>query len=168
MKGEDREDPVVYISIGSNLGDSESMLSGAVDALRRSKGIRVSDLSGIFRTEPVDNVNQPDFLNQVVSIETRLAPRDLLSTLHEIEERFGRKRSSWKGPRTLDLDILLYGDRVVDEPDLRIPHPELLNRPFFMEMVIEIAPDMIEPASNRPLRSFLDGAGTNRLTRREK
>ncbi len=157
MKGADKEKSVVYIGIGSNLGDPEAYLAAAIHAMEESPGIDVSGISGVYRTRPVDNTNQPDFLNQVVSIGTRLAPRDLLRTLHRIEKRFGRERSTWKGPRTLDLDILLYDDLIVDEPDLRIPHPELLNRPFFMRMVLEIAPDIVEPVSNRPLLSFLDG-----------
>ncbi len=156
MKGADRENSVVYIGIGSNLGDLEANLAGAINAMEESPGIEVSAVSGVYHTQPVDNKNQPDFLNQVVSIGTRLAPRDLLAALHGIEKRFGRERSIWKGPRTLDLDILLYDDLIVDEPDLRIPHPELLNRPFFMRMVLEIAPDIIEPVSNRPLLSFFD------------
>jgi 2-amino-4-hydroxy-6-hydroxymethyldihydropteridine diphosphokinase len=148
---------VVYIGVGSNLGDRRKNLAAALTALRRSSAVKLLKVSSIVNTVPVDNVNQPDFLNQVVSIETTLSPRELLAGLQDIENRLGRERLVWKGPRTIDLDILLYGTLVLNESDLTIPHPELMNRSFFIYQILEIDPDATEPASCLSFSSFVNG-----------
>ncbi len=146
-----------YIGVGSNLGDRKKYLHAAVKAIARYPGVRLLRTSGISDTKPVDNLRQPDFLNQVVSVETRLQPHELLRILQDIEDSLGRKRIAWKGPRTMDLDILLFDDMVVEDPGLTIPHPELLKRPFLIHQILEIAPDMVDPVSRRSLSSFLRG-----------
>jgi 2-amino-4-hydroxy-6-hydroxymethyldihydropteridine diphosphokinase len=138
-------------------------LSNALEAMDRSDGISLRDTSNVLKTKPVDNLDQPDFLNQVASIETSLPPKELLNTLQGIENALGRKRKTWKGPRTIDLDILLYDKMVLEDPDLTIPHPELRNRPFFLRQILEIAPDTVDPVSNRSLSSLLDETRDKRV-----
>jgi len=147
---------VVLIGLGSNLGERIRFLDSAVEAIRHVHGIHLLRSSSVYDTEPVDFTDQPRFLNQVVSIETSLAPHSLLSILQSIENRFGRKRTLRKGPRTLDLDILLYDGLVMEDRVLSIPHPELLNRSFFIRQILEIEPETIDPVSKLPLAEFLD------------
>lgn len=144
-----------FISIGSNLGDRLWYMKAAMKAMEESPGLDVIACSQIADTIPVDNPDQPHFLNQVVSVNTSLSPHGLLRVLQAIETNMGRKRTVWKGPRTIDLDILLYGDRVVGHPDLTIPHAQLLNRSFLVCQVLEIDPDAVDPASHLTLASFL-------------
>jgi 2-amino-4-hydroxy-6-hydroxymethyldihydropteridine diphosphokinase len=125
--------------------------------MAQTRGIDLVAASAVSRTAPVDNRDQPDFLNQVVTIKTRLPPRRLLAALQSIEDRLGRVRSTWKGPRTIDLDILLYGDRIIEERGLAVPHPALLRRDFLIRQILEIDPRAVDPVSRRPLSSFLPG-----------
>ena len=122
-----------YISIGSNLGDREKNISDAIRKMRDTKGIEVKKLSRIYGTEPVGGPIQPDFLNAVMHIETTLEPRELLLAMQDIENQLGRIRVIKDGPRTIDLDILIYGDKKIDEPDLKIPHPKMNERDFVLE-----------------------------------
>jgi 2-amino-4-hydroxy-6-hydroxymethyldihydropteridine diphosphokinase len=156
------EKNIVYISIGSNLGDRRKYLHSAIEAIGRSHELKLLKSSGVSNTEPVDNLEQPDFLNQVVSVETQLQPHELLKILQDIEDSLGRERTIWKGSRTIDLDILLFDGIVLEDADLTIPHPELLNRPFFIRQILEIAPDIIDPLSQQSLSSFLRGRGNQR------
>jgi 2-amino-4-hydroxy-6-hydroxymethyldihydropteridine diphosphokinase len=156
------EKNIVYISIGSNLGDRRKYLHSAIEAISRSNELKLLKSSGVSNTEPVDNLEQPDFLNQVVSVETQLQPHELLKILQDIEDSLGRERTIWKGSRTIDLDILLFDGIVLKDADLTIPHPELLNRPFFIRQILEIAPDIIDPLSQQSLSSFLRGRGNQR------
>ena len=135
-----------YVGLGANLGDRERTLRAAVDALAAEEGIEVVAVSTLRDTEPVGVGDQPRFLNGVVSLETTLGARDLLDRLLEIEQRFGRIRVPGEhAPRTLDLDLLLYGDEEADEPGLRVPHPRLHERRFVLEPLAELAPGLVVP-----------------------
>jgi 2-amino-4-hydroxy-6-hydroxymethyldihydropteridine diphosphokinase len=135
-----------YVGLGANLGDRESTLRAAVDALAAEEGISVVAVSTLRDTEPVGVGEQPRFLNGVVSLETTLSARALLDRLLEIEQRFGRIRVPGEhAPRTVDLDLLLYGDEEMDEPGLRVPHPRLHARRFVLEPLAELAPGLVVP-----------------------
>lgn len=135
----------VYISMGSNLGDRVEMLRRGLDELDRLGDTQVVRLSSIYDTEPLGEVDQPRFLNAVVMIETELEPEVLLWNLLLIERRLGRVRTRRWGPRPLDLDILLYGDQVIDQPWLTVPHPLLHERAFVLVPLAELAPDLVHP-----------------------
>jgi 2-amino-4-hydroxy-6-hydroxymethyldihydropteridine diphosphokinase len=135
-----------YVGLGANLGDRESTLRAAVEALAAEEGISVVAVSTLRHTEPVGVGEQPRFLNGVVSLETTLSARALLDRLLEIEQRFGRIRVPGEhAPRTVDLDLLLYGDEEMDEPGLRVPHPRLHARRFVLEPLAELAPGLVVP-----------------------
>jgi 2-amino-4-hydroxy-6-hydroxymethyldihydropteridine diphosphokinase len=135
-----------YIGLGSNLGDREAMLRGALARLNASPGIRVLAVSRFRETEPVGFTDQPMFVNAAAAVETELAPRPLLEALLAIERAMGRTREGPRfGPRTIDLDLLLYEDRVVDEPGLRIPHPRLHERAFVLEPLADLDSALIVP-----------------------
>jgi 2-amino-4-hydroxy-6-hydroxymethyldihydropteridine diphosphokinase len=125
-----------YLSLGSNLGDRAERLGAARAALIARKDLRLVAFSPVVETDPVDVIDQPRFLNQVLAIDTRLEPRGLLDACLAIERGMGRDRSSGRrrGPRTIDIDVLLYDGRSVDEPGLTLPHAELGARPFFLEL----------------------------------
>jgi 2-amino-4-hydroxy-6-hydroxymethyldihydropteridine diphosphokinase len=129
---------VAFVALGSNIGDRSAMLAGARAALARLPGTRMVGQSSIEETEPLGPIEQPHFLNQMVALETALSPRDLLEHLLAIEQAAGRKRDSRWGPRTLDLDIVRYANQTVSDPDLRVPHPELPNRPFWQRELAEL------------------------------
>ena len=135
----------VFISMGSNLGDRVEMLRRGLDELDQLGETQVVRLSSIYDTEPVGEVDQPRFLNAVVMIETELEPRVLLWNLLLIERRLGRVRTRRWGPRPLDLDILIYDELVVDEPDLTIPHPLMHERAFVLVPLAELAPGLVHP-----------------------
>jgi 2-amino-4-hydroxy-6-hydroxymethyldihydropteridine diphosphokinase len=127
----------VWLALGSNLGDRDRYLASARAALR-SAGVTVVRESRIKETEPVGVTDQPRFLNQVLEVETAMEPRPLLEAVKRIEERVGRiQRQRW-GPREIDIDILRYNGRRIDEPGLHVPHPELPNRPFLQELLKEL------------------------------
>jgi 2-amino-4-hydroxy-6-hydroxymethyldihydropteridine diphosphokinase len=147
----------VYVGLGANLGDRERTLRAAVDALGAEEGIEVVAVSTLRDTDPVGVGEQPRFLNGVVSLETTLGARDLLDRLLEIERRFGRVRVPGEhAPRTLDLDLLLYGDEELDEPGLRVPHPRLHDRRFVLEPLAELAPGLVVPGRG-DMESLLRG-----------
>jgi 2-amino-4-hydroxy-6-hydroxymethyldihydropteridine diphosphokinase len=137
-----------YIGLGSNLGDRETAIRRAVGYLDEVDGIVVTAMSALRETDPWGPVEQPPFLNGAVAIDTGLDPRVLLDVLLEVERRLGRDRGEasmrW-GPRTIDLDLLLYGVRVVEEPGLVVPHPHLHERRFALEPLAELAPDALVP-----------------------
>jgi 2-amino-4-hydroxy-6-hydroxymethyldihydropteridine diphosphokinase len=139
--------PLAYVALGSNLGDRERTLRDAVAALGAEDGVEVSAVSTLIETDPVGFVDQPRFLNGVAALDTTLGARELLTLLLEVERRFGRSREGVpaQGPRTLDLDLLLYGDLVLDEPGLQVPHPRLHERPFVLEPLAELAPGLEIP-----------------------
>jgi len=127
----------VWLALGSNLGDRAGYLRAARAALPEA-GITVVRASGVQETEPVGIRDQPQFLNQVLEVETSLEPRPLLDALKGIERQLGRTARERWGPREIDIDILRYSGRVVDEPGLHVPHPELQNRPFLLDLLEEI------------------------------
>jgi 2-amino-4-hydroxy-6-hydroxymethyldihydropteridine diphosphokinase len=129
---------LAYLGLGSNLGDRRGFIDRAQQCLKNEPGIRFCSASRIVETKPLGPQDQPDYLNGVVKIETLLSPVGLLDSLLVIERRLGRQRLKRWGPRTIDLDILLYGDRIVEHPRVRIPHPELCYRPFLQEGIREL------------------------------
>jgi 2-amino-4-hydroxy-6-hydroxymethyldihydropteridine diphosphokinase len=146
-----------YVGLGANLGDRERVLREAVDALAAEEGIEVVAVSALRETEPVGVGEQPRFLNGAVELETTLTARELLDRLLGIEQRFGRVRIPGEhGPRTLDLDLLLYGDEVIDEPGLHVPHPRLHERRFVLEPLAELAPGLLVPGRG-DMESLLRG-----------
>ena len=136
---------VAYVGLGANLGAREETLRHAVELLGQADDVEVLAVSQLRETEPVGVVDQPPFLNGAVAIETARAPRDLLDMLLEIERSLGRVREERWGPRTIDLDLLVYGDEVVDEPGLRVPHPHLHQRRFALVPLVELAPELDVP-----------------------
>lgn len=127
-----------YIGIGSNLGDRRKYIESAIQRLKETKGIEVRKVSSIYETDPVGGPIQGKYLNGAIEIETELGPRELLARLLNIETLLGRKRTVKNGPRTIDLDILLFGDKKIDEPGLEIPHPRMAGREFVMKPLKEI------------------------------
>lgn len=134
-----------YIALGSNLGDRRATLDAALRLLAGSPGVTVTRVSSFYDTAPVGKTDQPRFLNAVAQIETSLPPRRLLDLLLALEAQLGRVRTEHWGPRTLDLDLILYGQRIISEPDLVVPHPLMHERPFVLEPLAEIAPDAPHP-----------------------
>jgi 2-amino-4-hydroxy-6-hydroxymethyldihydropteridine diphosphokinase len=135
-----------YVGLGANLGEREGTLLAAVDALGGEEGIAVVAVSALRETEPVGVGEQPRFLNGVVALDTTLTARGLLDRLLALEQRFGRVRVPGEhGPRTLDLDLLLYGGETIDEPGLAVPHPRLHDRRFVLEPLAELAPGLLVP-----------------------
>jgi len=127
-----------YIGVGSNLGDRKKHIEDAIEKLKNIEGVEVKRVSSIYETEPVGGPKQGKYLNGAIEIETGLGPRELLGKLQDIEKKLGRKKTVKNGPRTIDLDILLYGDNKIDEPDLKIPHPNMREREFVMKPIKEI------------------------------
>ena len=137
---------VAYIGLGANLGDPVFQLLQARQALSRTPHLREVAFSSLYRSTPMGPQDQPDYVNAVMAVETRLAPGPLLEVLHEVENAHGRSRvgDHW-GPRTLDLDLLLYGNETVATPTLRVPHPGLGEREFVLVPLLEIAPGLTLP-----------------------
>jgi 2-amino-4-hydroxy-6-hydroxymethyldihydropteridine diphosphokinase len=129
---------IAYIALGSNLGKREEYLERARSAIAVLPGTRILRASSVEETAPVGDVPQGPYLNQMLEVETELAPRELLDRLHEIERSAGRVRGVRWGPRTLDLDIVKYDSQTVNEPDLLVPHPELPNRDFWLRELAEL------------------------------
>lgn len=130
---------IAFIALGSNIGDRDAMLAQARAAIAALPGSQIIGQSSIEETEPIGPIAQPPFLNQMVAVETTLDPRALLNHLLAIETSVGRVRAVRWGPRTLDLDIVCFEKQSVNDPDLRVPHPELSNRPFWQRELIELA-----------------------------
>ena len=135
-----------YVGLGANLGAREATLSQAVELLSAEEGIQVLSVSSLRETDPVGVVDQPPFLNGAAVLETALEPRELLDALLRVERALGRVRDGTRwGPRTIDLDLLLYDGRTVDEPGLRVPHPRLQERRFALEPLAELDPSLEIP-----------------------
>ena len=134
-----------FLGIGSNLGDREANLGQAIELLSAEDGIEVVAVSEIRETDPVGPVEQGPFLNGAVKVDTSLGPRELLDRLLSVENRLGRVRSERWGPRTIDLDLLLYGGERVDEPGLTVPHPRLHERRFALEPLLDLDPALEIP-----------------------
>ena len=146
----------VYLGIGSNLGDREGYLDYAVDQLNRDDCIRVNRVSAYIETKPYGNVEQDDFLNGCLEIETIYSPEELLGVVNDIELSAGRKRLVHWGPRTLDIDILLYDDEVIMQENLMIPHVEMCKREFVLEPLAEIAPYVYHPVYNKSISELYE------------
>jgi 2-amino-4-hydroxy-6-hydroxymethyldihydropteridine diphosphokinase len=144
---------LVYLSLGSNVGDRAANLRAAIERLSEAGTVKAT--SGLYETEPVDFPDQPWFFNCVVGLETGKTPRELLAYALAIEEGMGRRRTRGKGPRTIDIDILLFGDRVIDEPGLKIPHPAMHERRFVLEPLAEIAAEAFHPVCNKTAQELL-------------
>jgi 2-amino-4-hydroxy-6-hydroxymethyldihydropteridine diphosphokinase len=144
-----------FIGLGTNLGDRGKNLEEAIRLLSAEYPVKITGKSSSVETEPVDYLEQPYFLNQVIVIETEVTPRGLLRIAKEIEERMGREKTVPKGPRIIDLDILLYDDLSLDSEDLTIPHREIENRRFILEHLVELNPDLADPVTGTPYSKFL-------------
>lgn len=135
----------VYIGLGSNLENPRQQIETAIRALQEVTGIEVLRISGIYHSKPMGPQDQPDYMNAVVLVHTSLSPDDLLKTLQQIEQSQGRVRKRHWGERTIDLDILLYGSKVINTPDLVVPHPGIPEREFVLYPLQEIAPELVIP-----------------------
>jgi 2-amino-4-hydroxy-6-hydroxymethyldihydropteridine diphosphokinase len=149
--------PIVYIGLGANLGDRESTIRTALELLAADGDVQVDAVSSLSETDPVGYEDQPRFLNGAAALRTQLAPRALLDRLQDIERQLGRDRSGPRfGPRTIDLDLLLYGSAEIDEPGLEIPHPRLHERPFVLEPLAELD-ERLEVPGRGSVRALLAG-----------
>ena len=147
-----------FVGIGSNLGEPERQIAAALDQLAAEDGIELVAVSTLRETEPVGYLDQPSFLNGAAELETSLPARQLLERLLAIEQRLGRVRGSGPrfGPRTIDLDLLLFGEEVIDEPGLTVPHPRLVERRFALEPLAELDPALEIPGQG-PVQALLAG-----------
>jgi 2-amino-4-hydroxy-6-hydroxymethyldihydropteridine diphosphokinase len=145
---------VVYLSLGSNLGDREANLRTAIQKLKEI-GNPVA-VSSFYETEPVEVQSQPWFLNCAVKLDTEKMPRQLIAAILALEQEMGRQRKQQKGPRTIDIDILLFGSSVIEIPSLTVPHPRMHERRFVLEPLAEIAPDARHPVFKRTIRELRD------------
>jgi 2-amino-4-hydroxy-6-hydroxymethyldihydropteridine diphosphokinase len=147
--------PLVYIGLGSNLGEREATIRRAIELLGAGGDIEVEAVSSLRETDPVGYEDQPRFLNGAAALTTHLTPQALLERLHEVERQLGRDRSGPRfGPRTIDLDLLLYGDERIDEPGLEVPHPRLTERRFALEPLAELDVSLEVPGRG-PIRDLL-------------
>lgn len=153
-----------FVGVGANLGDAVGQVRAAIGALAALPGGRLVAASSLYRTAPVGYPDQPDFINAVVLLETALAPRALLDALHAIEAQAGRARSFKDAPRVLDLDLLLYGEQVIAEADLVVPHPQLHGRAFALAPLVEIDPAAVIPGRG-PARDWLARCADQRVER---
>ena len=157
------------IALGSNLGDSLAILEAAIDTLNQLPHIHVKTHSSWYETAPI-GPPQPNYLNGCAILEVQLSPEMLLKTLLEVEQQFDRVRQEYWGPRTLDLDLLLFEDLILDTPDLKVPHPRMTQRAFVLKPLAEIAPDWIEPVSGSAIAQLVktvDCSGVTLLIKRD-
>jgi 2-amino-4-hydroxy-6-hydroxymethyldihydropteridine diphosphokinase len=143
----------VYLGLGSNMGDKQENLQKALDYI--SQRMRVEKKSSVYDTAPIGNINQSRFLNMVCQVNTSIPASTLLFLLKGIEAKVGRMPGPVNGPRIIDIDILLYGDEVVNGPDLQIPHPRMVEREFILAPLAEIAPDLVHPVAKKTIKELL-------------
>jgi 2-amino-4-hydroxy-6-hydroxymethyldihydropteridine diphosphokinase len=158
--------PVAYIGLGSNMGDKIANIKKAIEELGEIQGSKVLAVSSFYKTEPVGDIEQDWFVNAAAKIETGLSPGEILTALLNIERGLGRVRDVRWGPRTIDLDILLYNNLVLDEEGLAIPHPFMHERRFVLAPLAEIAPDEIHPGLKKSIRELLEGVHDNKKIER--
>ncbi|MGK7901675.1 MAG: 2-amino-4-hydroxy-6-hydroxymethyldihydropteridine diphosphokinase [Hormoscilla sp.] len=151
------------IALGSNMGDSRATLEGALEKIDKTPGITVKTYSSWYNTAPI-GPSQPDYLNGCAILEVELNPQELLKTLLAIEDQFGRVRQERWGPRTLDLDVLLFEDLILETPELQIPHPRMTQRAFVLVPLAEIAPDWIEPVSGDAIAQLVEKVDSSGVT----
>jgi 2-amino-4-hydroxy-6-hydroxymethyldihydropteridine diphosphokinase len=157
---------LAYLSLGSNVGDRVAHLR---DAIARLESIgRVVSVSSFYETEPVEVTDQPWFLNCAVGLETALTAEQLMARLLQIEQEMGRRRIQKKGPRTIDIDILLFDDLILDSPDVTIPHPAMQERRFVLEPLAEIAAEARHPGMKKTIREMLEELPAGAIVRRAK
>ena len=157
---------LVYLSLGSNVGDREAQLREAQTRLGAVG--RVVAVSSFYETEPVEFTRQPWFLNCALALETRKTPQQLIAAILRIEEGMGRRRVQKKGPRAIDIDILLFDDVILDPPELTIPHPALHQRRFVLEPLAEIAPEVLHPALKKTIGELSDALPPGQVVRKLK
>jgi 2-amino-4-hydroxy-6-hydroxymethyldihydropteridine diphosphokinase len=156
----------VYLSLGSNVGDREAHLR---DAQARLGAVgRVSAVSSFYETEPVEFTEQPWFLNCAVALETAQMPQPLMTQILNLEEAMGRRRVQKKGPRTIDIDILLFGDTILNSPEITVPHPAMHERRFVLEPLAEIAPNVRHPLLNKTILELRDALPPGQTVRKLK
>lgn len=155
---------VAYLSLGSNVGDRAANLRAALAQLEGAGSVQA--VSALYETQPVDVPDQPWFLNCVAAIETGMTPRQLLKFVLSVEADMGRVRMRDKGPRKIDIDLLLFGNRVLQEPGLTIPHPAMHERRFVLEPLAEIAPEARHPVLKKTAREFLAALDNSQIVRR--
>jgi 2-amino-4-hydroxy-6-hydroxymethyldihydropteridine diphosphokinase len=153
----------VFVGLGANLGDARASLLRASQQLAALPGTRLLARSSLYRTAPVD-AQGPDFCNAVAELDTTLEPQALLQALQAIEHSHGRQRPYSNAPRTLDLDLLLYGQRLIDQPELTLPHPRLHERAFVLVPLLELAPDLVHPRLG-PIAALAAQAAGQRIER---
>ena len=149
---------IAYVGVGSNLDDPRAQVLNAFSELEKLPHTRVVKKSSLYRTAPIGHADQPDFINAVAQLETGLPAERLLSELQEVEQRHGRKRSFANAPRTLDLDVLLFGDARIQTPELTVPHPRMHERAFVLKPLLEIAPEL-------PFQAQLDSCKDQKVER---
>jgi 2-amino-4-hydroxy-6-hydroxymethyldihydropteridine diphosphokinase len=159
-----RDKTTAFLALGSNVGDRKANLDAAESAVASARGIYLDRASPTYESPPEGGADQPPFLNRVLAIDTWLGPRELLRTCEEIERALGRKEKGSGGPRTADVDILLYGDAVIDEPELKVPHARLKTRPFFLQPLADVAGDVVLPGEGLPLSRLLADLAPYELT----
>lgn len=142
--------------MGSNLGNKRRFIESAITALRDEKKISMKRISSIIETKPIGNIHQPDFLNCIVQCETEMSSPQLMKTLMNIERKLGRERKEKWEPRTIDLDVVFFGDEITDTDELIIPHPEIMNRPFIIQLMNELAPEFIHPKLNKSMEQLYE------------
>lgn len=149
-----------FVGLGSNLGEREDQIRRALEALSQLADTDLVRASSLYDTEPVGEVDQPNFLNAVAQLDTNLTARQLLWNLLLIEKRLGRVRAQKWGPRSIDLDLLLYGDQVIDEDELQVPHPEIIRRSFVLVPLVELEPMLVHPGTGETMMAHLSRLGS--------
>jgi len=162
--GETEKPIMSAIALGSNLGNSRTTLEKALETIDRTPGITLKTHSSWYKTAPI-GPSQPDYLNGCALLEVKLSPHELLNTLLKIENEFGRVRQERWGPRTLDLDVLLFGDLILETADLQIPHPRMTKRAFVLVPLAEIASEWIEPVSGKAIAQLMERVDCSQVRR---